>query len=81
MFSFGTIKLNTAFYGAVTIVRERNGSTALLVESMNQVQDAYEAQLDNKEYVKKMRFAGILKNVIHKKLPLRIFNAYMAHES
>jgi len=29
MFSFGTIKCNTAFYGAVTIIREGNNYASL----------------------------------------------------
>jgi len=36
MFSFGTIKLNTAFFGAVTIVRDQNSSTANLTAKMDE---------------------------------------------
>ena len=46
MFSFGTIKCNTAFYGAVSIIREGNNfsslpETANLYAKMASIQDSY----------------------------------------
>lgn len=44
LFSFGSIKYNTAFYGAVTIVREKvpyDGKSLLLVDNMKQIQENY----------------------------------------
>jgi len=46
MFSFGTIKCNTAFYGAVSIIREDNNfsslpETANLYSKMASIQDKY----------------------------------------
>lgn len=44
LFSFGSIKYNTAFYGAVTIVREKvpyDGKSQLLVDNMKQIQENY----------------------------------------
>lgn len=44
MFSFGSIKYNTAFYGAVTIIREKapyNSKDFLLVNQMKEIQSHY----------------------------------------
>jgi dTDP-4-amino-4,6-dideoxygalactose transaminase len=50
MFSFGSIKFNAAFYGAISIVRNE----AQLVDKMRSIQDTYEA-LSTDEYSKKIR--------------------------
>lgn len=62
MFSFGSIKYNTAFYGAVTIVREKapqNGKDQLLVDNMKDIQSHY-SQLCLNEYVSKIKKTYLL---------------------
>ena len=57
MFSFGSIKYNTAFYGAVTIIREKapyNNKDELLVDQMKEIQSHY-SQLCLQDYVSKIK--------------------------
>ena len=78
MFSFGTIKLNTAFFGAVTIVKEQNSAETNLTAKMDEVQDSYEDTLKTVEYVKKMKQFTLIKKIIHSRLGLGSINKYMA---
>ena len=52
MFSFGMIKQNTAFYGAVTIIREDNSLASMpqaagLYRQMAGIQEAYGVYTQN----------------------------------
>lgn len=66
MFSFGTIKYNSALFGSVSIVREKEplpGQTEILVDKMKQIQSNY-VQLPLKEYISKIQKAFLLKQLI-----------------
>ena len=62
MFSFGSIKFNTAFYGAVSLVKDANG----LCETMSKIQESYSLYA-LADYAKKIKNMKMVKKVIHNK--------------
>ena len=77
MFSFGTIKYNTAFFGAVSIIRESAsiGQTQLLSTKMEQSQSAY-SELSVEEYAKKIKTTFLLKYIVHTKALVKAADYY-----
>ena len=64
MFSFGTVKHNTAFYGAVTIIREglnlaNQENCKNLHAQMNRVQNTYR-RYSREDYMKKVKTAFVV---------------------
>lgn len=69
MFSFGMIKNNTAFYGAVSVIREESNVSNLsyganLYIQMSQLQDTYNLY-STKEYAKKIGTAFAMWNLLN----------------
>ena len=77
MFSFGTIKYNTAFFGAVSIIRESAsiGQTQLLSTKIEQTQSAY-SELSVEEYTKKIKTTFLLKYIVHTKALVKAADYY-----
>jgi len=78
MFSFGSINYNTAFYGAVTIVREKMpypGKKQLLGDHMKQIQKSY-SQLCLKDYISKIKKTYLLGLTLTNKALVWSFKTY-----
>jgi hypothetical protein len=71
MFSFGSIKLQSACNGAVTIIRDK-----MLHDQVEEIQNSYTTVLDTTEYRKKIQKMLMLKFALHYKAPLIAFIKY-----
>lgn len=79
MFSFGTIKYNTAFFGSVSIVREKNiypGASKLLADQMKEIQANYD-ELPLKDYQKKIKTTFLMKFILANKTLVKAAFYYM----
>ena len=77
MFSFGTIKYNTAFFGSVNVIRESasTGQNHLLSAKMEAIQSCY-TELSVEEYKKKIKTTFLLKYVLHTKTLVKAADYY-----
>lgn len=79
MFSFGTIKNPTAFYGSINVVRDISGQNQHhLFKQMSMVQNSYPVY-SAKEYKKKIQKGIIFWVLTMKKAPMYALNSYMEY--
>jgi hypothetical protein len=82
MFSFGSIKFNAAFFGAITIVRESApypGSDALLADEIKALQSQY-VEMDVAELKKKINKFWYMNQIVLNKRVVNVVDKYFDWE-
>jgi len=82
MFSFGSIKFNAAFFGAITIVRESTpypGSDALLADEIKALQSQY-VEMDVAELKKKINKFWYLNQIVLNRRVVNVVDKYFDWE-